>query len=615
MRALLFSLASLLAVPCWAAPGYAVWGTFKYQPGFTHFDYVNPNAPKGGEVRLVAGSRVSNFDKFNPLTIKGLSPSFLEGMMFESLLTAPMDEIGVAYGLLAEDVEVAADRLSATFRLRKEARFNNGDPVLAADVKHSYDQLFSPDAKPGFATAFADVAGVEVLDERTIRFRFKKPDRQLPLQVGGFPIFSRKWGVVDGKAKSLGQIVSEHPIASGAYRIGKVRSGKDVTYVRDPAHWGRELPVLRGQNNFDRVTVKIYTDNTAQLEALKAGEFDLMQFFSAGDWFRRLNGPRIARGELLKSPFIHRKPDGYYSYMFNQRNPIFQDRRVRQALELAMDYEWMNRQLFRGAYSRLKGVFGNTDCEAEGLPSESEVAMLEPYRAILPPKTFGPMAVPPSTDAPRSIRENLRQARTLLQEAGWTYRDGALRNGKGQPFVFEYLDTNEGRGETTTAQWRASLDKLGIQIRFVQVDWALYQERLDNFKFDMVVIAASGTHFPGATYLDAFGSNAADVVGSANWMGIKNPAVDALILAFSDATDRGTFIAACRAMDRVVAHEHYMVPAWTNRDARVAYNVWRLDRPKQVPLYPPEGSFAGNVAYMMWPISTWWARNPPAGQP
>jgi microcin C transport system substrate-binding protein len=611
MRSPLFLLLACITAGAVAAPGYSVWGDFKYKPGFDHFEYVNPNAPVGGELRLVAGSRVSNFDKLNPLTIKGQEPTFLTDMVFESLLASPADELGTGYGLLAEDVDVAPDRLSVTFRLNKAARFSNGDPVLAADVKHSYDQLFVTDAKPSFATAFADVVGCEVLDDYTVRFRFRKVDRQLPLLVGAFPVFSRKWGMENGKSKPLGQIITDVPIASGPYKVGQVRSGKDVTYVRDPNYWGRNLPVRKGQNNFERVTVKIYADSTAQLEAFKAGEFDLMQFYSAGDWSRRLTGPRVQRGELIKSPFRHRKPDGYQAYMFNMRNPLFQDRRVRMALELAMDYEWMNRQLFRGAYQRIKGIFGNTDCEANGLPSPREVQMLEPFRSILPPETFGPMAIPPTTDPPHSLRDNLRQARALLQQAGWTYRDGALRNAQGRPFVFEYLETNESRGETLTAQWRAALEKLGIEMRYAQVDWALYQERLDNFKFDMVQIAAAGTHFPGAAYFDAFGSKAADTPASANWMGIKNPAVDKLIETFVTAEDRDTFYAACRAMDRVIAHEHYMVPGWTNRDARVAYDAWRLERPSQVPLYPPDTSFTGDVAYMMWPISTWWARNPP----
>ena len=372
MRCFPLILTALLSVPCWAAPGYAVWGTFKYAPGFDHFDYVNPQAPKGGELRLVAGSRISTFDKYNPFTLKGTAPSFLGDLLFESLLTGAMDEIGVGYGLLAEDVEVAGDRLSATFRLRPQARFHNGDPVLAIDVKHSYDTLVSRYAAPSYATLLADVAGCDVLDERTVRYRFKRPDRQLPLVVGGLPVFSAKWGMENGKAKPFDQVVTDVPIATGPYRIGPVRYGKDITYVRDAGYWGRNLAVRRGQDNFDRITVKIYRDNTAQLEALKAGEFDLMQFYSAGDWTRRLTGPRIDRGELVKQPFRHRTPDGFYSYVLNTRLAKFQDRRVRMALELAMDYEWMNRQLFRGSYKRVKGIFGNTDCEANGVPSPQE---------------------------------------------------------------------------------------------------------------------------------------------------------------------------------------------------------------------------------------------------
>ena len=269
---LMFSGLLSLATQCsWAAPGYAVWGVFKYPPGFEYFGYVNPQAPKGGELRLVASSRVTTFDKYNPFTIKGQPPTYLLELMFESLLTPSMDEVGVGYGLLAEDVEVATDRLSATFRLRPQARFHNGDPVLAADVKHSYDTLISKYARPAYASLLVDVAGCDVLDERTVRFRFKQPDRQMPLIVGALPVFSAKWGMENGKPKPFDQVVTDTPIASGAYRIGPVRIGKDVTYVRDPAHWARDLPVSSGSNNFDRITVKIYRDNTAQLEALKGG--------------------------------------------------------------------------------------------------------------------------------------------------------------------------------------------------------------------------------------------------------------------------------------------------------------------------------------------------------
>ncbi len=601
----LFVVLAALPFAALAAPGYAVWGNFKYAPGFEHFDYVNPQAPKGGELLLVAGSRISGFDKYNPFTIKGTAPSFLTELLFESLLIGSMDEVGVGYGLLAEDVSVASDRLSATFKLRPQARFHNGDPVRAADVKRSYETLISAFALPAYATQLVDVLGCDVVDDLTVRFRFKRPDRQLPLVVGALPVFSSKWGVVGGKAKPFDQVVTDPPVASGAYRIGSLKFGADITYTRDPAYWGRDLPVRRGSNNFDRIIVKIYRDNTAQLEALKAGEFDLMLFFSAGDWTRRLTGPRTERGELIKSPFNHRTPDGFYSFVLNNRLPKLQDRRVRMALELAMDYEWMNRQLFRGSYRRVKGVFGNTDCEANGQPSAPEVALLEPFRAQLPAATFGPMAVPPRTDGNQSLRANLLQARTLLKEAGWVLRDGALRNSQGEVFAIELLDSTEAQSETTTAAWRRALEKLGIELKYRTVDYALYQERLASFNFEMTGIAFPGTHFPGAEYADLFGSKAADTPDSSNLGGIKSPVVDHLIDRISGADNRNELLAACRALDRVVAHGHYMVPAWTSSETRMAYSDWKLSRSAIVPPHPPEG-----VPYMLWPMTTWWARNP-----
>jgi len=594
--------AFLLGASCWAAPAYSVWGEFKYAPGFTHFEYVNPNAPKGGELRLVAGSRISTYDKYNPFTLKGTAPSFLADLLFESLLTGTLDEVGVGYGLLAEDVALAPDGMSATFRLRPEARFHNGDPVKAVDVKHSYETLISKYAAPAYATLLAEVAGCDLVDERTVRFRFKKKDRQLPLVVGGLPVFSTKWGA----GKTFDQVITDVPVATGPYRIGPVRYGKDVTYVRDPDYWGRNLPHRKGMNNFDRITVKIYRDNTAQMEALKAGEFDLMRFFVARDWVRQLAGPRFSRGELVKAPFLHRTPDGFQSYVLNTRLPKFQDRRVRMALELAMDYEWMNRQQFYNSYKRVKGIFGNTDCEANGLPSPAEVALLEPVRAHLPPDVFGPMALPPRTDGNNSLRENLRRARALLGEAGWTLQNGVLKNSKGEAMTVELLDTGEGRQERVAAGWQRALEKLGIVLSFRIVDFSLYQERLDQFNYEMISLAYPGTHFPGADYKELFGSKAADTTGGGNYAGIKNPAVDLLLDRITLADRKEDFLAACRALDRAIAHGHYMVPAWTSKETRVVYNTWKLERPKAVPAYPPDG-----VAYMDWPMTVWWARNPP----
>jgi microcin C transport system substrate-binding protein len=609
MRFLVFCLACLLVPGVSAEYGYSVWGKFKYPPGFTHFDYVNPNAPKGGELRMVSGSRISTFDKYNPFTLRGNAPSFLSDLLFETLLTGSMDEIGTAYGMLAEDVAVPADGLSATFRLRPQARFHNGDPVRASDVKHSFDTLISKYAHPSYATLLADVAGADVVDERTVRFRFKKRDRQLPLTVGGLPVFSAKWGVENGKAKQFDQVIMDMPIGTGPYKIGPVRFGRDVTYVRDPNYWAKDLPVRKGMANFDNITIKIYQDNTAQLEALKSGEFDLMQFFSAGDWTRRTTGRRINSGELKKEHFQHKLPDGYYSMVLNNRLPKFADRRVRMALELAMDYEWMNVHLFRGSYNRVKGVFGNTQCEANGLPTPAEVALLEPHRASLWPEVFGPMAVPPNTNPPNSLRANLLKARELLREAGWTYRDGALRNAKGEAFTVEFLDSTEARGVTTTAQWRKALEQLGITLSVREVDFALWQQRLESNNFEMLGISFPGTHFPGSDYADLFGSKSADIPGSGNYAGIKNPAIDALVARLGAVDTEEDFLATCRALDRVIAHGHYMVPAWTSRNRRIAYSAWRLERPQMVPPYPPEG-----VPYMDWFMFTWWAKMPPKTQ-
>jgi len=268
-----------MAGSVWAAHGYALWGDLQYSPGFAHFSYVNPLAPKGGELRLVSNLRVSTFDKYNPFTVKGSAPAYLSNLMFDSLLAGALDETAAGYGLLAQEVSVAPDGLSATFLLRPEARFHNGDAVLARDVKHSFDMLKGPLAAPGFRSMLEDVVGADALDARTVRFRFAKPNRDLPLTVGGLPVFSHRWGEEGGKPKPFDQIVMDIPIGSGPYKVGPVNFGKDITYVRNPDYWARDLNVRRGTANFDRITVKIYKDSTARLEALKAGEFDLMRFF------------------------------------------------------------------------------------------------------------------------------------------------------------------------------------------------------------------------------------------------------------------------------------------------------------------------------------------------
>ncbi|MDO8449175.1 MAG: extracellular solute-binding protein [Rhodoferax sp.] len=598
MRSLLFFLVWGVSAPLWAAHGYALWGDLKYPVRFSHFDYVNPNAPKGGELRLVSNLRVSTFDKYNPFTIKGSAPAYLTDLMFDSLLTGSLDETASGYGLLARDVEVAPDGMSATFHIAPEARFHNGDPVLAQDVKHSFDTLMGPHTSPSFKSQLEDVAGLDVLDERTVRYRFKKPNRELPLKVGGLPVFSRQWGVENGRPKSFDQVVTDIPIGSGPYKIGPVRFGKDITYVRDPNYWAKDLNVKRGTNNFERITVKIYKDNTARLEALKAGEFDLMRFFSAGDWARRVTGKRFDTGELVKAEFKHSLPSGFQSYVLNTRRDNFKDVRVRQALGLALDYEWMNRQMFYNSYQRVNGLFGNTDCQARGVPGSEEIALMDPWRKEIPAAAFGPMAVAPRTDGDSSLRANLRQAQALLKAAGWEVRDGALRNAQGKAFEVEYLDSNEG-GARVISPWARNLEKLGIKLNFRPVDFALYQQRLQKFEFDITSLAYAGTHNPGQEYADLFGSAAADLEDSGNLSGVKSPAIDALISKMTSARTKTELLPACRALERVIAHSHLLIPQWTAGTHRIVYNSWRITKPASMPPYAQGET---------WAIDTWWAK-------
>ena len=602
MRVLLGFLLAACAPVTWAAHGYALWGDMKYPPGFIHFDYVNPDAPKGGEIRLVSNLRLSTFDKYNPFTIRGAAPAYLSQLMFDSLLAGSLDEEGAGYGLLAEDVAVAPDGLSATFKLRKNARFHDGDPVLAQDVKHSYDTLIGPHTSPAYKTLLVDVAGVDVVDDRTVRYRFRQANRELPLTVGGLPVFSRKWG----QGKPFNEVVMEPPIGSGPYKIGPVKFGKDITYVRDPDYWAKDLNVRRGTANFDRINVKIYKDNTARLEALKAGEFDLMAFYSAGDWARRVNGKRFDTGELVKGEFQHKLPTGFQSYVLNTRRPLLQDVRVRQALGLAVDYEWMNRQMFYNSYQRVRGLFGNTSCAAAGMPSAEELALMEPWRGKIPDAAFGPADEPPRTDRPHDpavggLRENLRRAQKLLADAGWTVQNGTLRNAQGQPFVLEYLDSNEG-GARVVTPWMRNLEKLGVTLRFRPVDFALYQQRLQKFDFDVTTIAYAGTANPGQEYADLFGSQAADTEDSGNLAGVKSPAVDALLDRMVSAKTKPDYLAACHALERVITHSHVFIPQWYSGTHRMAYNAWRLERPTVTPPY-----FRGET----WAIDTWWAIVPP----
>ncbi len=587
-----FGLA-LSAAPSWAAHAYAQFGDVKYAPGFTHFGYVNPNAPKGGEFRLVPPTRPTNFDKFNPFTLKGTGPSGLGQLMFESLMTGNSEEPTTAYGLLAEDIDVAPDGLSATFRLNPKARFNDGSPVLAADVVYSFQTLIGPLAAPQYKTIYAEVKKASALGERTVRFDFASPNRELPLVVGGMAVFSRKWG----GGKPFDQIVTEVPIASGPYRPASDRLGRDITYVRRADYWGVDLPVRKGMFNFDRVAYKVYLDETARFEGLKAGEFDFMREFVSRNWARQYKGKQFDNGEIAKRAFENHNPGDFQGYIFNTRRDKFKDVRVRQAVALAMDFEWLNRQLFYGIYTRVQGYFPNSDFHADGLPGPEELALMEPLRAKLKPEVFGPAPVPASTDPPGSLRENLRKARALLAEAGWTYRDGALRNAKNEAFTIEFLNDQPSLIRVATPL-QTALKKLGIEMSFRTVDFSLSQQRMQNYDFDMTSMRLPGNTAPGGELFELFGSKSAETPGSSNYWGIADPAVDAIVGKVVTATTRPELTTALRVLDRVLSAGYYSIPMYYGSAFLVGYRPAGVVLPPTIPPYYDVGD---------WALATWWA--------
>ena len=587
---LVLALAAMLA-PAWAAHAYAQFGDIKYPAGFSHFDYVNPDAPKGGEIRMVPPTRPTNFDKFNPFTLKGTAPYGI-GLLIESLLIGNSEEPTTAYGLLADDVRVADDRLSATFGLDPKARFIDGSPVLAADVAHSFKTLTGPLAAPQFRSIYAEVKDVVVLGERLVRFDFARPNRELPLLVGGMPVFSRHWGA----GKPFDQIVSDVPIGSGPYKLPDSSMGRDITYVRDPDYWGKDLPVRRGQYNFDRVTYRIYLDETSRFEGLKAGEFDFMREFISRNWARQYTGKQFESGELKKQVFPNQNPGDFQGYIFNLRNPKFQDVRVREAIGLAMDFEWLNRQLFYGLYKRVRGYFPNSEFHAEGLPKPDELALLDPLSEVLDPKVFGPVPLPPTTEPPHSLRENLRHAQQLLAEAGWTYRDGALRNAAGDALTIEFLNDQPSLVRVV-GPLKQALAKLGIELTYRNVDFSLNQQRMENFEFELTSLRLPGSTAPGTEMFDRFGSKAAKTPGSANYWGIADPAVDALLQKVVGATTRPELGAAMRALDRVLTIGHYSIPQWYSDAFFVGFRPRRFELPKTIPpYYQPD----------TWAVATWW---------
>lgn len=581
------------AFPVSAAPSAALGYTPKYPDDFTHFDYVDPKAKKGGELVL---SGFGSFDKLNPYILKGLQADGLGNQVFETLMVSSWDEPFSIYGLLAEDMELAQDGLSVTFRLNPKARFSNGDPVLATDVKFSFETLTGEHGHPFYNVYWADVTGCEVLSEREVRFPFAKRNRELHMIIAQMPVFSPAW--LQGKA--FNEVITDPPIASGPYVVEKVDLGKTIHYRRNPDYWGKDLPSRKGMFNFDRITYKYYKDMTIALEALKAGEFDFMDIYNSKAWARDVNGPKYDSGEILKTVLPDRNNKGMQGFVFNLRKPIFQDIRVRRAIILAFDFEWANRQLFYDQYTRCNSYFSNSELASQGLPQGEELVLLEPFRDQLPKELFTQPWQPPTTATPNTLRANLRQAKKLLHDAGWKLKAGVMQNAQGERLSFEMI-IRQRAFERILAPFARNLKKLGIELNYRTIDTALYQRRLEQFDYDMVVGSFSQSQSPGNEQMDFWhGSNAGNP-GSKNYMGLNNPVVDRLVENLVAAPDRKSLITASQALDRVLLWGDYIVPNWYIEGYRVTY--WdQFHRPATAPLYYPQGE--------SWVISAWWRKQP-----
>jgi peptide/nickel transport system substrate-binding protein/microcin C transport system substrate-binding protein len=589
---------------------YAAFGEPKYGKDFRNFDYVNPGAPKGGVLHLRNPDRRQNFDKYNYFTIRGNAPAGMAIFMLEPLTVLGADEPRTMYGLLAQEMRIEPDLGAITFRLHPLARFSNGDPVTAADVKYSFDSLAGKYASPVYSSTFVGVREAKVLDERTIRFELSEKSSDTLFKIGALPVFSHKWGLKpDGTHTRFDEIIDEIPVTSGPYTIGVADSGRRIEFKRNPDYWARDLPVRQGFFNFDRVVYRYYQDEAVATEALKAGEFDLVRVYGAGVWMRQHKGPKWDDGRIVKQAFPIGTGQGLQSYQLNLRRPLFQDIRVREALGLTYDFETGNRyRLFKRANS----VFSNSEFGAQGLPSPGELALLEPYRSELPKEVFGPPFVAPRTDSDvHALRRNLLKARALLEAAGWKLApDGKLRNAKGEPFEFEYLAPGDSVNDSRLNAWARNLDKLGITFKVRNVDFALYARRLEEYDFDVVTIVEGAFSLPStADYVTYYGSKSADEKGNNNFRGVKSAAVDHILDAMNRATTLQQFRDATRALDRVVMWSHWQIPELYADYEPISY--WnRFGIPATRPKFFTTDLSPDVDPQLPWPLTTWWIKDP-----
>jgi microcin C transport system substrate-binding protein len=571
-------VAAGLAAAAYAAttPGMSLFGDLKYGPDFKHFDYVNPEAVKGGTMRL---SAIGTFDTLNPFVIKGV-PAAGIGQIFDTLTVRSEDEAESSYGLVAETIELAADKLSVLYTIRKEARFHDGAPMTPEDVVWTFETLRAK-GLPMYRSYYGDVTKVEKEGERGVRFWFKSAEnRELPVILGEMPVLSKAyWSGRDFEKTAL-----DPPLGSGPYKIESVDPGRAITYRRVADYWAADLPVNKGRYNVDTIRYDYYRDGTIALEAFKAGQYDVRRENSSKSWATGYDSPALREGLIKKEQILNQLPSGMQGLGYNLRRPLFQDPRVRQALAYAFDFEWSNKNLFYGLYTRTRSYFDNSELAATGLPQGEELKILDKFRGNIPDEVFIQEYDPPKYDGSGNIRDGLRAALKLLKEAGWTFKGEKLVNDEtGQPFEFEIL-LDDPAYERIALPFAKNLERMGITARVRTVDVAQYEKRMETFDFDMAVALFPQSLSPGNEQREFFGSSAADQPGSRNVLGIKSPVIDELIEELIRAPDRASLVAHARALDRVLQYGYYVVPQFHLGAFWVAY--WdKFRRPETVPKY------------------------------
>lgn len=556
-------------------PGIAMHGQPRYGAEFKHFDYVNPDAPKGGSVRL---ADTGSFDSLNPYIIKG-EPAAGLGLTYDTLTVQSADEAFTEYGLLAETIETPADRSWVQFTLRGEARWHDGKPITADDLLFSF-QALREKGSPLYRFYYASVEKTEKIDERTVRFVFKPGDnRELPLILGQLPVLPKHYW----ESREFDRTTLEPPLGSGPYRIKSFEPGRRIVYERVADYWGKDLAVNRGRNNFDVMSYDNYRDRTVELEAFKAGQFDFRVENSAKNWATAYDVPAVRDGLLVKEEIHHNRPAGMQGFVYNTRRGQFADRRVRAALAYAFDFEWSNKNLFYGQYKRTRSYFDNSELAATGLPGPEELKILEPFRDQIPEEVFTKEYNPPSTDGTGRIRDNLREGDNLLKEAGWIIKDGQRVNAEtGRPFEF-VITLVSPDFERVALPFAKNLERLGVTARVRTVDTAQYLRLLENFDYDMIVFPFGQSASPGNEQRYYWGSEAAEQPGSRNFAGIKDKAIDALVEQLIAAPDRESLIVRTRALDRVLQWGFYVIPHFHQDYDRIAY--WAIfGRPQVTPV-------------------------------